>query len=53
MANRTRARAFFAHQGSLTLPYFVYGKESQREAAEKDPPFGRFDIFQARPNHAC
>ena len=49
MAKCTTARDFFANQGGLTLPYFVYGKENQRKVAEKDPPFGRFDIFQTRP----
>jgi hypothetical protein len=28
----------------------VYGKENQRRAAKKGPSFGRFDIFQTRPN---
>ena len=27
----------------------MYGKENQRGVAEKDPPFGRFDIFQTWP----
>jgi hypothetical protein len=28
------------------------GKKIERKAAEKDPPFGRFDIFQTRPGCA-
>lgn len=40
----------FAGQGDLTREYFVYFKENQRGTAEKAPPFGRFDIFQTRPN---
>ncbi|WP_297988457.1 hypothetical protein, partial [uncultured Oscillibacter sp.] len=28
----------------------VYGKENQRRAAKKGPSFGRFDIFQTRPD---
>ncbi len=33
----------------MTQPYFVYGRESQRRAAENDPPFGRFGLFPTRP----
>ncbi|WP_457790571.1 hypothetical protein [Anaeromassilibacillus sp. SJQ-5] len=44
------ARDFFVNQGDLTLPYFMYGKENQRRVAEKDPPLGRFDIYQTRPS---
>ena len=50
-ANCPTARDFFANQGGLTLAYFAYGKEIQRKAAEKDSPFGRFDIFQTRPKN--
>ena len=53
MAKCTTAKDFFANQGGLTLPYSVYGKENQRKMAEKDPPFGRFDIFQTRPRRAA
>ena len=51
MAECSKARDFFANQGGLTQPYFVYGKENQRRAAKKGPSFGRFDIFQTRPRH--
>ena len=49
MAKFAGVRNFFAGQGDLTSPYFVYGKETQRGAAEKGPPLERFDIFQTRP----
>ena len=46
MAKCAAARDFFAGQGDLTTPYFVYCKENQRGTAEKDPSLGRFDIFK-------
>ncbi|MEY8260408.1 hypothetical protein AALA80_08660 [Oscillospiraceae bacterium 50-60] len=46
MAKCAAAGDFFAGQGDLTTPYFVYCKENQRGTAEKDPSLGRFDIFQ-------
>ena len=52
MAECPTARDVFANQGDLTPPYFVYGKENQRGVAEKDPSFGRFDIFQTWPRVA-
>ena len=52
MAECPAAKDFFADQGDLTPPYFVYGKENQRGVAEKEPLFGRFDIFQTWPNAA-
>ena len=50
MAKFVGARDFFAGQGDLTPLYFVYGKETQRGAAEKGSPLERFDIFQTRPS---
>lgn len=34
-AKCSTARVFFADQGNLKPPYFIYGKEHQRGAAEK------------------
>lgn len=48
----TGSGRFFASQSGLTQPYSVYGRENQRRAAGKDPPFGRFHRFQTRPGGA-
>jgi hypothetical protein len=34
----------------LFLNQQKHGRENQRGAAEKGPPFGRFGIFQTRPD---
>ncbi|MCI9512328.1 MAG: hypothetical protein HFG13_08070 [Oscillibacter sp.] len=36
---RNPVERFFADQGDLTPPYFVYGRENQHGAAEKAPAF--------------